>query len=55
MELTRTESRGWHYRDDFPNRDDANWRKWINIENKNGEMFISTEKMPVEKYKTKPY
>jgi len=23
--LARTESRGGHYRDDYPNRDDANW------------------------------
>ncbi|HEX7474669.1 MAG TPA: FAD-binding protein [Dehalococcoidales bacterium] len=53
--LTRTESRGWHYREDFQNRDDANWRKWIDIKLKNGEMAISTERMPIEKYKTKPY
>jgi succinate dehydrogenase/fumarate reductase flavoprotein subunit len=53
--LARTESRGWHYRDDFPNRDDANWRKWINIKMENGEKVISTEKIPVERYKTQPY
>ncbi len=53
--LARTESRGWHYRDDFTNRDDANWRKWINIRMENGEVRVSTEKMPVERYKTKPY
>ena len=52
--LTRTESRGWHYRDDFPARDDANWRKWINIKMDKGEKVISLERMPVEKYKTKP-
>jgi succinate dehydrogenase / fumarate reductase flavoprotein subunit len=53
--LARTESRGWHYRDDFPNRDDVAWRKWINIKKKNEGMEISTENMPLERYKTKPY
>ena len=52
--LTRTESRGWHYREDYPNRDDKNWRKWIIIKQKNGKMVISTEKIPFERYKTKP-
>jgi succinate dehydrogenase / fumarate reductase flavoprotein subunit len=27
--LLRTECRGGHYREDFPDRDDANWRKVI--------------------------
>jgi hypothetical protein len=52
--LTRTESRGWHYREDFPKRDDKNWRKWIDIKQKNGNMVISTQALPVERYKTKP-
>jgi succinate dehydrogenase/fumarate reductase flavoprotein subunit len=52
--LTRTESRGWHYREDFPNRDDKNWRKWIVIKQKGDKMEISTEKIPFERYKTKP-
>lgn len=52
--LTRTESRGWHYREDYPKRDDKNWRKWIVIKQKNGKMTISTENMPLERYKSKP-
>ena len=28
----RKESRGGHFREDFPARDDKNWFKWINIE-----------------------
>jgi succinate dehydrogenase/fumarate reductase flavoprotein subunit len=52
--LTRTESRGWHYREDFPSRDDANWRKWIVIKQKDMKMMITTEKIPFETYKTKP-
>ena len=27
--LLRTESRGWHYREDYPQRDDENWLRWI--------------------------
>jgi succinate dehydrogenase / fumarate reductase flavoprotein subunit len=53
--LARTESRGWHYRDDFPNQDDITWRKWINIKKNKAGMEISTEEMPLERYKTKPY
>ena len=53
--LTRKESRGWHYRDDFPERDDTNWRTWINIQTARGQAVVSTERMPIERYKTKPY
>jgi succinate dehydrogenase/fumarate reductase flavoprotein subunit len=53
--LTRTESRGWHYREDFPQRDDANWRQWINIKLAKGKAAVSTERIPLERYKTKPY
>ena len=27
--LARNESRGAHYKPDFPDRDDANWLKWV--------------------------
>ena len=27
--LKRTESRGWHYREDYPQRDDSGWLRWI--------------------------
>lgn len=30
--LLRTETRGVHYRSDFPDRDDANWRKHIIVQ-----------------------
>ena len=50
----RTESRGWHYRDDYPQRDDKNWRKWVVLKNKGGKMEISFDKMPLEKFKVKP-
>jgi succinate dehydrogenase/fumarate reductase flavoprotein subunit len=40
--LMRTESRGAHYREDFPNRDDKNWLKNIIIKKENEEMKIFT-------------
>lgn len=50
----RTESRGQHRRDDYPDRDDKGWLKWIVIKNKAGQMELSAERVPIEKYKVKP-
>lgn len=56
--LMRKESRGGryrHYRVDYPERDDKNWLKWIIIQQgKNGEMELSTQDIPMERYKFKP-
>ena len=50
--LTRPESRGAHYREDFPKRDDANWMKhtlaW------RGEDEIELRYKPVIKTKYEP-
>ena len=43
--LFRTESRGNHYREDYPARDDENWLCWTRIHCENGEMML--EKVPV--------
>ncbi len=50
--LDRTESRGWHYREDFPARDDANWRKWIDLKLENGKIVIGHTEIPHGNYKT---
>ncbi|MBY8977944.1 FAD-binding protein [Rhodobacteraceae bacterium NNCM2] len=43
--LFRTESRGSHYRLDYPEIDDANWRAWVNIyQGPEGQMML--EKQP---------
>ncbi len=52
--LMRTESRGWHYREDYPNRDDRNWLKWIVIKQEAGRMVLSTEPVPIDRYRVKP-
>ena len=52
--LMRSESRGFHFREDFPEQDDKNWLKWIIIKDDEGEMKLSTRSIPVNEYKIKP-
>jgi len=56
--LMRTESRGGryrHYREDYPERDDKNWLKWIVIQQGvDHEMKLYTQDIPMERYMFKP-
>ena len=52
--LLRTETRGWHYREDFPERDDKNWLKWTIVKRNDESMVVATEDIPIETYKSKP-
>jgi succinate dehydrogenase/fumarate reductase flavoprotein subunit len=52
--LMRTESRGMHYREDYPKQDDKNWLKWVIAKQEAGKMILSTEPVPIDKYKIKP-
>jgi succinate dehydrogenase / fumarate reductase flavoprotein subunit len=52
--LARPESRGWHLREDYPERDDANCLKWIDVHDEGGEMALSTVDVPVQDYLVKP-
>jgi succinate dehydrogenase / fumarate reductase flavoprotein subunit len=52
--LARTESRGWHYREDYPQQDDKNWLKWVIVKKIDGNMVITTEPVPIERYKIRP-
>ncbi|MFC1840528.1 FAD-binding protein [Thermodesulfobacteriota bacterium] len=52
--LMRSESRGFHFREDFPEQDDKNWLKWIIIKEDKGKMKLSTQPIPVNEYKIKP-
>ncbi len=52
--LLRKESRGWFMREDYPQRDDVNFLKWIEVVNKDGEMDFSSTRVPVECWPIKP-
>lgn len=52
--LLREESRGDHYREEFPFRDDLNWLKWITIQSSGKEMIMMIEDVPLEQYPARP-
>jgi succinate dehydrogenase / fumarate reductase flavoprotein subunit len=52
--LERKESRGWHLREDCPNRDDGQHLKWITLQDRNGEMTLSSEAVPIDRYPIRP-
>ncbi len=52
--LMREESRSQHFREDFPERDDKNWFKWINIGQGDGGPELSTLPVPLDRYRLQP-
>jgi len=52
--LLREESRAGHFREDFPERDDANWFKWITVREQGGAPKLDTLRIPVETYRLRP-
>lgn len=44
--LFRTESRGSHYREDYPERDDKNWLKWVMASRCNDKIDVYIERVP---------
>jgi succinate dehydrogenase/fumarate reductase flavoprotein subunit len=55
--LFRTESRGSHYREDFPERVDPDWLAWTVLKREQGEMKASKWPIPKEWWPnlSKPY
>jgi len=55
--LLRTESRGCHYREDYPRRDDPNWLAWVLLKEENGRMKAFKKPVPKEWWPdlSKPY
>lgn len=50
----RRESRLLHYRDDYPLTDNVNWLKWVIVQGVGGDMRVTTEDIPMERYKYRP-
>ncbi len=47
--LFRTESRGCHYREDYPRRDDPTWLAWVKLgQDEDGNMKVMKEPIPKE-------
>ncbi len=46
--LAREESRGTHYREDFPFRDDENWLCWVKLVERDGAMAVVKQPLPPE-------
>ena len=55
--LFRTESRGTHYREDYPRRDDSAWLAWVKLQEEQGKMKLWKEPVPKEWWPdlSKPY
>lgn len=51
--LNRTESRGGHAREDFPNRDDVNWLKHTLVWNRDGNFEVGYKPVVITKYQPK--
>jgi len=46
--LYRTESRGMHYREDYPRRVDPDWLAWVLLKEENGHMKVYKKPVPKE-------
>jgi hypothetical protein len=52
--LARAESRGWHYREDYPRQYDENWLKWVIVKKMQDRMVVETEAIRIGRFKIQP-
>lgn len=52
--IMRKESRAGHYREDYPERDNVHWLKWIEQKRMDGRHQLYTVPVPYERYAVKP-
>jgi succinate dehydrogenase / fumarate reductase flavoprotein subunit len=52
--LARNESRGAHYKPEFPNRDDANWLRTTRAKCVNGEIKLTYEQVDISQIPPRP-
>ncbi len=52
--IMRKESRAGHFREDYPERDNEHWLKWIEQKREDGRCRIYTVPVPYERYAIKP-
>lgn len=48
--LLRTESRGGHYREDYPTYNDEEWLAWLMLREEDGKIISYKKKVPLEQY-----
>jgi len=46
--LAREESRGWHYREDFPTQDDERWLAWVTLQKGDNGMAVGKREIPAD-------